>query len=201
MAVATLRYVSEEEYLESEAISLVKHEYLAGQIYAMAGSSPEHALITNNVGAELRALAAAKGCSVYSSDLRIRVQATGLNTYPDVSVVCGQIEKTDQRPPAATNPVLLVEVLSESTEEYDRGEKWRHYQQIDALTDYLLVCTDWPRVEHYCRQSRDSWTYRQIEGLEAKLEIELFGGELSLFDVYRGIDFSEVTSRRRGLES
>ncbi len=191
MAVAVLKYISEDEYLALEEAAEEKHEYLSGQIFAMAGSSPEHALITSNAAIEIASLGRPHGCNVYSSDLRIRVEKTGLNTYPDVTLVCGKLIRTAQRPAGATNPTLIVEVLSESTREYDRGEKWRHYQTLASLTDYLLIWQDRPWVEHYVRMVDGAWMYRLIEGSESVVNIESIEGELLLAEVYRGVEFPE----------
>lgn len=199
MAVAALKYVTEDEYLAQEICATEKHEWLAGQVYAMAGGTPEHSLIAMNIGRELGNLAKDRPCSVYSSDLRVRVAATGLNTYPDVTMVCGELKRTKQRPPAATNPTLIVEVLSESTQEYDRGGKWRHFQTLETLTDYILVWQDRPWVEHYSRLSPDRWQYRLVDGLGQSLPIESLAGELPLIEVYRGISFPEIPPLRDNL--
>jgi Uma2 family endonuclease len=189
MAVADLNFISEEEYLEREEKALEKHEYYCGQIFAKAGGTPEHALILLNAGAELRAMMRDRPCAVYGSELRLRIEATGLNTYADATVICGEIRRTRQRPPAATNPKLIVEVLSKSTRDYDTGEKWRHYQTIDSLTDFLLVWQDRPRVEHYARQAGEMWTYRLIEGIDKRLDIASLGGHLDLSELYHGVNF------------
>ena len=127
------------EYLALEARGKDKHEFLCGEIFAMAGGTPEHGAVAMAVGSELRVSLRGRPCRVYSSDVRVRVQDTGLTTYPDVSVVCGQLETAPGDPDAITNPVLLVEVLSESTEAYDRGAKAAHYRRIPSLREYLLV--------------------------------------------------------------
>jgi Uma2 family endonuclease len=196
MAVAALKYLTEEEYLALEDVAEFKHEYFDGQIFDMAGGQPEHALITNNVGGELRTISKEGDCGVFSSDLRIRVPATGLYTYPDISMVCGELERTDHNPPAAVNPTLIVEVLSESTAAYDRGEKWSHYQTIDSLKDYLLVCQDRPRVEHYSRISGEDWKYRLIEGLDKSISLLSVEGQVSLKEIYRGVKFPPTPALR-----
>jgi Uma2 family endonuclease len=127
------------EYLALEARGKDKHEFLCGEIFAMAGGTPEHGAVAIAVGSELRVSLRGRPCRVYSSDVRVRVQDTGLTTYPDLSVVCGQLETAPDDPDAITNPVLLVEVLSESTEAYDRGGKAAHYRRIPSLREYLLV--------------------------------------------------------------
>jgi Uma2 family endonuclease len=192
MAVATPRYVSEEEFLELEEKALEKHEYYRGQIYAMAGGTPEHASISSNANFEITRMARERGCQTYSSDLRIRINATGLNTYPDVAVRCGPPKKTHHRPPAITNPSLVVEVLSDSTRDYDRGEKLRHYQTIESLTDYILIWQDRPRVEHYRREPGQAWSYSMIDGLDRAIPIETLGGVIGLCDIYRGVTFAEA---------
>lgn len=201
MAVAALSFITEDEYVALEARAEEKHEYFAGRIYAMAGASPDHVQITSNIHVALAAIVRPRGCEVYGSDLRVRVEATGLNTYPDLTVICGKMRRTEQRPQAVTNPTLLVEVLSESTIGYDRGEKWRHYQTIESLTDYVLVWQDRPWVEHYVRQSEDEWTYRLVDGAEAKLRLENLGGELALAEVYRGVTFPENPALHNTAES
>src|SRR5437868_714772 len=133
MAVATAeRYITEDEYLELEEKSEFRHEYHDGRIYAMAGATARHELITGNVIRELGNRVGSGPCAVYGSNLRIRVDATGLNTYPDAMVVCGELHLAGREPQACTNPSIIVEVLSRSTFGYDRGEKWFHYKQIES---------------------------------------------------------------------
>jgi Uma2 family endonuclease len=192
MAIAALKtYISEDEYVSLEDNAEEKHEYLDGYIYGMAGSSPEHSLLSSNVIQTVGPLARPKGCRVFTSDLRVRVSSTGLYTYPDATIVCGALITTNHRPPAAVNPSMIVEVLSESTHDYDRGEKWLHYQTIESLSDYLLIWQDRPIVEHYARLSDESWTYRMVEGLERSVPVETLGGALLLADIYRDIVFPE----------
>jgi Uma2 family endonuclease len=135
-----------------------KHEYLAGHIYAMAGGTPEHAALAAVVTAKLSTALEGGRCRVYSSDLRIRVPKTGLTTYPDVSVVCGPREADPEDKNTVTNPTLLVEVTSKSTEEYDRGEKLDHYKSIPSLREYVLVSHREPLIEVWRRQDGGSWT-------------------------------------------
>ena len=196
MAVAALKFISEEEYLVLEEASEAKHEYYAGQIYAMAGGSPDHALISSNIIRELSILAGEGPCKVFTSDLRIRVNATGLNTYPDASVVCGELSLTERRPKGCTNPSVIVEVLSESTHFYDRRVKWSHYQKVPALSDYVLIWQDEALIEHYTRQDDRVWIYRAIEGLEATLELSGLGGSIKLSAIFRGITLPKSTRLR-----
>ena len=144
------------EYLELEEISRVRHEYLAGEIYAMAGGTPEHAAIAAAIVAELGGQLRGRPCQVYSSDLRVRILATGLATYPDVTVVCGPSERDPDSPTHVVNPSVVVEVMSPSTEAYDRGEKREHYQQVPSLQAVLLVAADGGSVERWTR-SEAGW--------------------------------------------
>jgi Uma2 family endonuclease len=146
------------DYLALESASNVKHEYLDGQIYAMAGGSPDHAALQVAVPSLLFSQLRAGRCRAHGPDLRVRVLATGLATYPDLTIVCGPraIDPKDQN--TITNPTLLVEVLSPSTEDYDRGEKFAHYKRIPALRQYVLVSHDRRCVEVWTRVADDTWT-------------------------------------------
>jgi len=171
------------EYLALEAASDTRHEYLNGEIFAMAGGTPEHGALAANVIRLLGTALLDRPCVVYTSDVRIRVLATGLNTYPDVSVTCGAIERDPQDASTIVNPVVLVEVLSDSTEAYDRGEKFAHYRRIPSLRDYLLVSQHEARIEHYRRNDDGTWTLRDVASSETvRLSI---GCELPVGAVYR----------------
>jgi Uma2 family endonuclease len=145
------------DYLALERASNVKHEYLDGQIYAMAGGTPQHAALQLAVPNLLFPQLRAGRCRAHGSDLRVRVLATGLATYPDVTIVCGPREVDPEDENSVTNPTLLVEVLSPSTEDYDRGEKFAHYQRIPTLRQYVLVSADNPRVEVWTRDAAGAW--------------------------------------------
>lgn len=146
------------DYLAVEEMSAVRHEYLDGDIFAMPGGTPEHAALAATMmvllGAQL-----GRGCRPYSADLRIRVQATGLATYADASVIFGEPVRDPTSPTHVTNPSLVVEGLSPSTEAYDRGEKREHYQQIPTLSGYVLVAQDQKRVEVFARRADGSWEH------------------------------------------
>lgn len=147
-----------DDYLRVEEDSLIRHEFLEGRIWAMAGGTPAHARICANVIALLSAALGARRCAVFTTDLRIRVRATGLATYSDVSLICGQVEldPADPKRHTALNPTLLVEVLSPSTEDYDRGDKLAHYQQIGSLEEVLLVHHDEHKIVVW-RRTGPSW--------------------------------------------
>jgi Uma2 family endonuclease len=159
-----------KDYLSFEASSNVKHEYLAGQIYAMAGGTPEHAALAAAFLGQLYAQLRGGRCRAYDADLRIRVRATDLLTYPDVTIVCGPLERDDEDPVSAVNPTLLVEVLSDSTERYDRGVKFDHYQRLPSLKQYVLVSHRERSVEVWTRAD-DVWTCATaVDGQRAVLE-------------------------------
>ena len=146
------------EYLALESVSNVKHEFLDGQIYAMAGGSPAHAALQLAVPSLLFPQLRTGRCRAHGSDLRVRVVATGLATYPDVTIICGPREIDPDDKNSVTNPTLLVEVLSPSTEDYDRGEKFAHYKRIVSLRQYVLVSPADHRVEVWTRAPDDTWT-------------------------------------------
>jgi Uma2 family endonuclease len=176
-------YYTLDEYLRLEEYANVKHEYLDGVIHAMAGGTPEHGAITMRIGAALVPQLRGRGCTVYSSDVRIRVAATGLSTYPDLSVACGEREADPLDPQALVDPVVLVEVLSPSTEAYDRGEKTRHYQRIPSLGEVLFVAHDRHEVEVW-RRSEDGWD-RETVGAGGVVELKSIACRLEVEALYR----------------
>jgi Uma2 family endonuclease len=149
-----------EDYLGVEEMSSVRHEFADGQIFAMAGGTPEHAALSASALVLLGSKLRGGHCRPYSADLRIRVLATGLATYPDAAVICGEVARDPTSPTHVTNPSVIVEVLSPSTEEYDRGEKRAHYQQIETLKEYVLIAQDRRRVEVFVRTSAGAWEHR-----------------------------------------
>jgi Uma2 family endonuclease len=163
------------DYVGVEDDSSIKHEYLDGVVYAMASGSPEHAAVAANVIALLRVAVAGKRCRVFSSDLRVRVKPTGLATYPDASVICERVEldPEDAKGHTALNPTLLVEVLSPSTEDYDRGEKLAHYKRIGSLREVMLVAHDERCVEVW-RRVEGRWRHRSFAAGE-HVELESLG--------------------------
>jgi Uma2 family endonuclease len=148
------------EYLAYERDSGLKHEYVDGDIFAMAGGSRRHNALASRISAALEANRT-PGCVAFQSDQKIRVMATGRATYPDASMVCGPIEGDPEDPSGQTitNPILIIEVLSPSTEQEDRGSKWQHYQLIPTLEEYVLVSQSSPRIEHYRRLPSGGWEY------------------------------------------
>lgn len=170
---------SYEAYLEHEKLTGAKHEFVNGQVFAMSGGTPEHARLTFRVAAALDRLVDPARCRVFSSDLKVRVQATGLATYPDVAVVCGAVELDREDALAVVNPKVLVEVLSPSTEAYDRGEKWSHFRRIASLEVYVLVSPSPQRLECYERQADGTWVHRVADRGET-LPLSCLGGTLAV---------------------
>jgi Uma2 family endonuclease len=183
-ASAHLHRYTFAEYLDLEGASNVKHEFLNGEIYAMAGGTPRHAALTLAVGAALHAALRGGQCRAFSSDLRVRVTATGLATYPDVAVVCGPLETDPNSDATVTNPRVVVEVLSRSTEDYDRGEKFENYRRIPALDTVVYVWQTETRIEVRRRQADDTWASADYRAGDA-VPLQSIGCGLSVDDVYR----------------
>ena len=180
------------EYLAMERASEEKHEFLDGEIYLMSGASRNHNLILVNVLASLHAQLRKRPCVVYPSDMRVKVNDSGLYTYPDISVVCDppQFDEADQD--TLLNPTLIIEVLSPSTESYDRGKKFQHYRTLESLQEYVLIAQDSPRIERYLRQPNHEWLLADASGLESTLELASIQCTLVLADVYEKVSFEET---------
>jgi Uma2 family endonuclease len=172
------------EYLDLEKFSNVKHEFFGGEIYAMAGGSIDHAALSAAVGGMLGNGLEGRSGRVFSSDLRARVLATGLATYPDVSVVCAAVERDPDDRHAVTNPIVIVEVLSESSADYDRGEKFEHYRQIASLRDYLLVDSRGVAVEARHRKPDGTWS-SEAAGPGGRVSLPSLELELAVDEIYR----------------
>jgi Uma2 family endonuclease len=187
-----IRRYTPDEYYRLEAAADHRSEYFNGEIFAMAGASFRHNRICGNILRHLGNKLESKPCVPYGIDLKLRVQATGLRTYPDVSVYCGKPELDLDDPTRQTyiNPTVLAEVLSPSTEDYDRGKKPAHYRRIESLRTILLVSQEEARVEEHVRQPDGSWNLRDYDGLDKVLPLESIGIELSLAEIYQGVDFT-----------
>ncbi|MGQ0504664.1 MAG: Uma2 family endonuclease [Myxococcaceae bacterium] len=180
------------QYLALEESSTVKHEFFEGEIYAMAGGTPAHSALSLAVGSELRAQLKGKPCRAYNSDLRIRVAATGLGTYPDVSVVCGDLEHDSERlrgAVAVTNPTLIVEVSSASTESYDRGTKFDNYRQIPSLREYVIVSHRERLIEVFRREEQD-WIRTEAH-VGGAISLESIDCVLTVAAIYEGIELEQ----------
>jgi Uma2 family endonuclease len=191
MTAQSQPYITEEAYLEQERRSITKSEYYDGQIYAMTGAKEPHNLIASNVLASLHGQLRRKPCRVYPSDMRVKVLRTGLNTYPDVVVVCGQPDFVDEKRDTLINPTVIVEILSPSTERYDRGVKFRHYRAIESLRDYILIAQDRQYLEHYTRQENGQWLLEEASDMTAHITLESIACTLSLEDTYEKVELEE----------
>ena len=173
-----------EEYLALERPAEYRSEYFNGEIFAMAGASREHNLIAGNVSRELGNQLKGRPCETYQTDMRVRVSAMGLYTYPDVVVVCGEPQFENDSVDTLLNPTLLVEVLSPSTEAYDRGDKFEQYRTLESLADYVLIAQDRYRVERFARQPDGQWLLSVAKSLDAEVSLASIGCRLPLADVY-----------------
>jgi Uma2 family endonuclease len=178
------------EYLRIERDAPHRSEYFAGVMFAMAGGSPRHILIKTNLVGELRSRLKGRPCTAYDSDLRFRVSASGLYTYADASVICGELEGDDADPNTVLSPTLIGEVLSDTTEAYDRGKKFDHYRNLASLKEYLLVWQDAPTVERFSRNPDDTWTLTVVTGLDGVVELPAIGVALSLAEVFDKVEFA-----------
>jgi len=193
-------YFSEEEYLAMERASDVKHEYLDGQIYAMAGEMPAHGRISVNLVVEIGSQLKGTQCEVFTKDTKVRSgpdpkpvwPPKGLFSYPDVVIICGEAKYHDHYRDVLLNPKVIIEVLSEGTAEYDFSEKFRRYREwLPSLSEYILVSSLEIMVEHYRRQPNNDWLLSTLTSLEAILTIEAVGCTVNLSDVYARVDFQE----------
>lgn len=190
-----------EEYLAFERGSEIKHEYYAGEVFAKAGASFAHNLIVMNTGASLHAQLRGRPCRVLPSDLRVLIEATGLFAYPDITVICGQPRFFGADPPdTLLNPTVIVEVLSPSTEGYDRGKKFRHYRAVRSLQEYLLIAQDARRIERYVRREDGFWLFSEAVGAGETVELPTIACTLALADVYEGVTLPEGELGTAGTE-
>jgi Uma2 family endonuclease len=185
------------EYLARERTASTKSEYVNGRVYAMAGASRVHNVIVGNTFAELRAQLRGRGCEAYVSDMRVKVGPTGLYTYPDVAALCDEPRFEDDHFDTLLNPSLIIEVLSPSTESYDRGEKFAHYRRLETLNDYVLISQGTSRVEHYRREG-DHWMFTEVDDLQAELAIASLGCVLKLREIYDRVDLPSDPADARG---
>jgi Uma2 family endonuclease len=183
----TSRYTP-QEYLAVERKSPTRHEYFRGEIFAMAGTSRQHSLIVTNLSRHLGNQLADRDCEVHVNELRVLVDATGLYTYPDVVVVCGEPMFQDRELDTLLNPMVIFEVLSESTEAYDRGIKFSHYRRIPSLCEYILVSQDRMLVERYVRQGND-WLLSVFSLADESLRIDSIDCTIPLEQIYARVKF------------
>ena len=190
--------LTEAEYLEIERRAEFKSEFLDGEMFAMAGGTKPHSLIKCNLIRAIGNQLHGGPCRVYDSDLRVKVPLSGLYTYPDVSVACGLDQFEDEHEDTLVNPAAIVEVLSDSSEAYDRGKKFELYRRLASLREYVLVSQHNPLVEQFVRQDSGEWLLRAIEGLESKFTLSSVGVTVDMADVYAGVRFSQGARRPDG---
>ena len=185
---AVQSHLTPEEYLALERKATIKSEYLDGQMYAMSGASREHNIVCGNIFVALHLQLQERTCEIYSSEMRVKVSATGLYTYPDILVVCDEPRFEDASVDTLLNPTALFEVLSPSTEAYDRGAKFGYYRQLDSMQEYTLVSQDVMRVEHYLRQ-KEQWILTEFSSPDDIVQLTSINCELPLREVYAKVEF------------
>jgi Uma2 family endonuclease len=186
---STATKVSPEEYLERERAAEFKCEYRAGEIVAMSGASLRHERIIGNLIFNIRLRL--RGCEVFVANLRLEVRAANLFTYPDVMVICGDPQLTDDRQDMVLNPTLIIEVLSKSTRRYDRGQKFAAYRTIPTLKEYLIVEQSEIYIEQYVRQPEEQWTLTEFNDAQTMLKLPSLGIELRVADIYEKVELGE----------
>lgn len=189
VAVKPPKTITPAEYLKRERSAVQKSEYYAGEVFAMAGATPNHNRIAANVNAELNVGLRGHSCEAFNSDQRLFVKKNGLYTYPDVMVVCGRIEFDIRDKDAITNSVLIVEVLSPSTANYDRGGKFELYRDIPTFAEYVLIHQDKVHIEHHLRDDRGRWLLTEYKDDQSALPFETIGLSIPLARVYERVDW------------
>jgi len=185
----TKTYITPEEYLEVERKAEFKSEYFNGEMFALAGTTKEHSIITINITGALYNQLLGKPCQLFDSNMRVKVQESGLYTYPDLVVVCGEQKFEDEEFDILLNPTLIIEILSPSTEDYDRGKKFVYYRQLESLKEYVLVSQAQVRIEKYLWQDESKWLLTEESDTEKSMELSSINCSLLLKDVYRNIKF------------
>jgi Uma2 family endonuclease len=180
-------FLTAQDYLAWERQQETRHEYLNGQIFAMPGASRAHNVLCLNLAASLHQQFRGKPCEVYANDMRVKVSETGMYTYPDLVVACGEPRFEDQAVDTLLNPVLIIEILSDSTERYDRGAKFSHYRSLPSLQEYLLVSQTECRIEHYVRQPGNHWLLTEYQDLHDCIDLNSLVSQLTLSEVYERI--------------
>lgn len=184
---ALQRQITREEYLEIEDQADVRSEYYNGEIFVMAGGSRNHSVICFNLNWGIREAVANKDCVGFDSNMKLEIAEHSLFVYPDVTVVCGEIEFSEGRTDIITNPVLIIEVLSPGTEMFDRGDKFAYYRTVSSLREYVLVSQHSPIVEVYHRQDENSWLYSVSKGIDESVVFQTIQHELFLKDIYQKV--------------
>ncbi|CAN2039633.1 putative restriction endonuclease domain-containing protein [Candidatus Magnetomoraceae bacterium gMMP-15] len=182
-----LPLLSEKEYLEIERKAEYKSEYYNGEIFAMSGASRKHNIIVSNLITQLNLQLEKTPCIVYPSDMRLKVQENGLYTYPDLMITCKDEKFDDKYMDTLLNPLIIIEVLSKSTESYDRGEKFSMYRKLESLREYLLISQDIPLIEQYVRQDDGKWLLSDARGMDSSIILNSVKAQLKLENVYNKV--------------
>jgi Uma2 family endonuclease len=188
MSALPEQYISLEEYFKIDETSEMKHEYYQGAVFAMTGASRNHNLIAGAVFGCLYNQLDNKPCQPYFSDFRLKIEAASIYTYPDLSVICEDVQFGDGRQDTFINPTVIIEVLSDSTGAYDRGKKSEHYRTIPSLREYLLIAQDRPHVEHFRRHCHE-WLFTEYSELDDVVVLEAIGCSLPLANIYQRVHF------------
>lgn len=194
MSTVEKRLLSPQEYLAQERLADFRSEFYNGEVFAIAGASWEHTLIKDNLAREAGNQLKDGPCRVLTSDLRVKVSATGLYTYPDIVIVCDTPQLEDDEFDTLLNPRVIVEVLSDSTEQYDRGRKFAQYRQLPSFQEYVLVAQDCPLVERFVRQPDDTWVLTAFSDSGQTFAFSTIPVTISLAEIYRGVKPSRPTS-------
>jgi Uma2 family endonuclease len=184
-------YVSPEQYLEMERVSEEKHDYFQGELFTFSGASVEHSVIVKNINTHILPFLKGNPCDMFGSDLRIHIPENTLYTYPDFSIICGKLERAESDKDSIINPSVIIEVLSKSTEDYDRGGKFYLYRSIKTLKEYILIDSLHISAEFYTRQNDNSWILKEFKHLSDNFFISAIGLTLSLKDIYDDVSFDE----------
>ena len=190
-ATPVIKFISIEEYLFAEEISLEKNEYYKGEIFAMAGAAVAHNRVVRNTLVSVGGYLQDKSCEIFPSDLRIHIEANTLFTYPDMSIFCEQLKMYNNRSDTAVNPTVIIEVLSKSTQEYDRGTKFNLYRQLSSLNEYIMISSTEVLVERYVKQSDNEWLFTSYNTTEDFFMIESIGLSVAVKNLYRNVNFEE----------
>jgi Uma2 family endonuclease len=186
----TLPVFTTEQYLDLERHTETRHEFLDGTVYAMSGASRAHSAICFNLAGLTHRQLNGTPCRGFSSDMKVRSGDARLYAYPDLTIVCGEPLVDDDHGDVLTNPSVIFEVLSRSTEAYDRGEKFERYKTIETLTDYVLVSQDQPRLEHFSRQPDGTWALAEVSGRDASLKLVSINCRVAVAEVYDRVELT-----------
>lgn len=189
MGAPDLKYISEETFLETEREASEKHEYYRGEVFAMSGASIAHNKIFSSTFGDLFSKLKGKKCQPFGSDLRVHIPTNSLYTYPDISIICGEVETIDDKFDTATNPAVIIEILSPSTRDYDIGKKFALYRDIESLKEYILIDSEKIHVIRHQKNADSSWLMTEYKTIDATFQISTVALELKLEDIYFGIAF------------